>query len=153
MCQASRPRYQASLSGWATIPAAENLGMLVFQLNIKGLTTAKLEIIQQLAFINKLAVVLLQETHRAVADSVKLPGFILAGSILSKKHGLATFVMEQINWTTISQCPPGSNIEWLTIKVQETMFINVHKPPLSRSKQFPQYLCCLMRLVHFLWTK
>ena len=33
-----------------------------------------------------MAVVLLQETHRTTDDNLKLPGFLLAGSILSNHH-------------------------------------------------------------------
>ena len=114
-----------------TIPAAEILGLPVFQISVEGLNTTKSEVIQQLADIHQVAIVLLQEAHKAVADHLKLPGFILAASILSKKNGLMTFVKEQISWTTISLSPPGSNIEWLAIKIQETMVINVYKPPRS----------------------
>ena len=120
-----------SLSGWATIPTAEKIGLPVFQLNVKGLTIAELEVIQQIADINQVTVILLQETHRAVADHQKLPRFILAGSILSKKHGLATFAREQISLTTISQSPPSSNIEQPAIKIQEITIINVYKLPPS----------------------
>ena len=88
-----RPRYKyASSSGRAVIPTVENQGMSVLQLNAEGLTSAKPEVIRQLADYNQVAVVLLQETHRTTDDNLKLPGFLLAGSIPSKHHGMATFV-------------------------------------------------------------
>ena len=77
-----RPRYKdAPSSGRAVIPTVENQGLSVLQLNAEGLTNAKLEVIRQLADSNQVAVVLLQETHRPTDDNLKLPGFLLAGSI------------------------------------------------------------------------
>ena len=88
-----RPRYKdAPSSGRAVIPTVENQGLSVLQLNAEGLTNAKLEVIRQLADSNQVAVVLLQETHRTTDDNLKLSGFVLAGSIPSKHHGMATFV-------------------------------------------------------------
>ena len=79
-----------------------------------------------------MAVVLLQETHRTTDDyNLKLPGFLLAGSILSKHHGMATFVRTGITWSAVKQSPPDSNIEWLVTEDQETTVVNVNKPPPS----------------------
>ena len=44
---------------------------------------------------------------------------------------MATFVRTELSWTAISQSPPGSNIEWLVTKIQETSVVNVYKPPPS----------------------
>ena len=90
---------------------------------------AKLEVIRQLADSNQVAVVLLKETHRTTDDNLKLPGFLLAGSILSKHHGMATFVRTGITWSAVKRSPP--NIEWLVTEVQETTIVNVYKPPPS----------------------
>jgi len=43
-----------------------------------------------------------------------IPNFTLAGSILSKKHGLATFVHNKLSWTLVDhydQSPDESTIE------------------------------------------
>ena len=86
-----RPRYKvASSSGRTVIPTVENQGLSVHQLNAEGLANAKLEVIRQLADSNQVAVVLLQKTHRTTNDNLKLPGFLLAGSIPSKHHGMAS---------------------------------------------------------------
>ena len=72
--------------------------------------------------------VLLQETHRTNDDNLKLPGFLLAGSIPSKHHGMATFVRIGITWSAVKRSPPDANIEWLVTEVQETTILNVYKP-------------------------
>ena len=101
----------------------------MLQLNVEGLTIAKLEVIRHLADSNKVAVVLLQETHWVSDNNLKLPGFLLAGSIHSKTHGMATLVREELSWTATSQSPPGCNMEWLVSKIEETSVVNVYKPP------------------------
>ena len=127
-----RSRYKdAPSSGRAVIPTVENQGLSVLQLNAEGLTYAKLEVIRQLADSSQVAVVLLQETHRTTDDNLKLPGFLLAGSISSKHHGMATFVRTGITWSAVKRSPPDSNIEWLVTEVQETTIVNVYKPPPS----------------------
>ncbi|CAM4567709.1 unnamed protein product [Leuciscus chuanchicus] len=134
---AGRPRckrpkgHGASMSGRVTIPTIEYQGLSVFQLNVEGLTTAKMEVIYHLADSHKVAAVLLQETHRDSDNILKLPGFQLAGSTHSKQHGLATFVRNNLSWTATGQSPPGSSIEWLSTKVQTTTVVNVYKPPPS----------------------
>ncbi|KAL7864615.1 hypothetical protein AOLI_G00160350 [Acnodon oligacanthus] len=120
-----------SSSGWADTPSVENQGLLVLQLNVEGLTIAKLKVIRHLADFNNVAVVLLQKTHWVYDDNLKLPGFLLTGSIHSKKHGMATFVRERLSWSATSQSPPGCNIEWLVTKIQETSVVNVYKAPLT----------------------
>lgn len=119
------------MSGRVTIPTIEYQGLSVFQLNVEGLTTAKMEVIYHLADSHKVAAVLLQETHRDSDNILKLPGFQLAGSTHSKQHGLATFVRNNLSWTATGQSPPGSSIEWLSTKVQTTTVVNVYKPPPS----------------------
>ncbi|KAJ4934407.1 hypothetical protein JOQ06_007202 [Pogonophryne albipinna] len=117
--------------GRAVIPTVENRGLSVLQLNVEGLTTAKLEVLHHLADSNGAAVLLLQETHCTSDNILKIPGFHLAGSIYSKQHGVATFVRTEISWSASSQSQPGSNIEWLVKKIQETSVVNVYKPPPS----------------------
>ena len=127
-----RPRYKHTpSSGRAVISTAENHGLSVLQLNAEGLANAKLEVIRQLADSNQVAVVLLQETHRTTDDNLKLPGFVLAGSIPSKYHGMATFVRTGITWSAVKRSQPDSNIEWLVTEVQETTIVNVYKHPPS----------------------
>ena len=70
-------------------------------------------------------------THRTTDDNLKLSGFVLAGSIPSKHHGMATFDRTGITWSAVKRSPPDSNIEWLVTEVQETTIVNVYKPPPS----------------------
>ena len=105
--------------------------MSVLQLKVEGLTNAKLEVVRQLANSNQVAVVVLQETHRTTDDNLTLPGFLLAGSIPSKHHGMATFVRTGITWSAVKRYPADSNIEWLVTAVQETTIVNEYKPPPS----------------------
>ena len=114
-----RPRYKdASSSGRAVIPTVENQGLSVLQLNAEGLTNAKLEVIRQLADSNQVDVVLLHETHRTTGDNLKLPWFLLAVSIPSKYHGMATFVRTGITWSAVKRSPSDSNTESLVTEVQ-----------------------------------
>jgi len=61
-------------------------------------TTNKISVIEQLAYKNKAPVIVLQETHGTISDKSEVPNFLLTRSALSRKHGLATFVHEQLDW-------------------------------------------------------
>jgi len=58
----------------------------------EGLTVNKISVIEHLAYKNKAYVIVLQQTHCTIAHKLVIPNFLLAGSVLSKKHGLATFL-------------------------------------------------------------
>ena len=104
----------------------------ILQLNTEGLTSSKIDVIEHLANTTKALIILLQETHCITADKLVLPNFELAGSILSKKHGLATFVQQGLSWTLADQSPVDSEIEWLCVDVAGLKIVNVYKPPPSR---------------------
>jgi len=40
-----------------------------------------------------------------------IPNFSLAGSVLSRKYGLVTFVHEQLEWTLVEQSPKQLEID------------------------------------------
>jgi len=61
-----------------------------------------------------------------------MPNFSLAGSLLRRKHSLATFVYEQLEWTVVDQSPEQLDNEWLCVDVAGYKIINVYKPPPSR---------------------
>ena len=96
------PRQHAS-SGRAN-PSAESLAII--QLNIEGLTTSKLDILEQLATNNKATIVLLQETHKENDTILKLHGYTLASQTKSRHHGLATFIRDDIPWSQLVSAPP-----------------------------------------------
>ena len=77
-------------------------------------------------------VILLQETHCTDAEKLVLPNYQLAGSSLSRKHGLATFVYKRLRYTLLDQSPPTSEIEWLCVDVDGYKIVNVYKPPPTR---------------------
>jgi len=61
-----------------------------------------------------------------------IANFSLAGSALSRNHGLATCVHERLQWSLIDQSSELSETEWLCVGVAGYKIINVYKPPRSR---------------------
>jgi len=104
----------------------------IHQLNTEGLTENKISVIKQLAYKNKASTIFLQETHCTTADKLVIPNFSLAGTILSRNHGLATFVHERLEWPLVDQSPEQSETEWLCADVAGYKIINVYKPLRSR---------------------
>ena len=104
----------------------------ILQLNIEGLTASKTNVLHHLAMQSEALVILLQETHCTDAERLVLPNYQLAGSSLSRKHGLATFVHERLRYMLLNQSPPTSEIEWLCVDVDGYKIVNVYKPPPTR---------------------
>jgi len=104
----------------------------ILQLNTRKLTANKICVIEQLAYKNKAFIIVLQETHCTNADNLVIPNFSLAGSVLSRNHGVDTFVHERLEWSLADQSPEQSETEWLCIDVAGYKIINVCKPPRSR---------------------
>ena len=105
----------------------------ILQLNIEGLIASKMSVLHHLAMQSEALVILLQETHYTDAEKLVLPNYQLAGSSLSRKHGLATIVYERLIYTRLDQSPPPTlEIEWLCVNVDGYKIINVYKPPPTR---------------------
>ena len=104
----------------------------ILQLNIEGLTASKMNVLHHLAMQSEALVILLQKTHCTDAEKLVLPHYQLAGSSLSRKHGLATFVHERLRYTLLDQSPLTSEIEWLCVDVDGYKIVNVYKPPPTR---------------------
>ena len=81
----------------------------ILQLNIEGLTASKMNVLHHLAMQFEALVILLQETHCTNAEKLVLPNYQLAGSSLSRKHGLATFVQERLRYTLLDQSSSTSS--------------------------------------------
>jgi len=64
----------------------------MLQLNTKGLSTNKISVNEQLGYKNKAFIIVPHESHCTTADKLVIPNFSLAGSVMSRIHGLATFV-------------------------------------------------------------
>ena len=104
----------------------------ILQLNIEGLTASKINVLHHLAMQSEALVILLQETHCTDAEKLVFPNYQLAGSSLSRKHGLATFVHERLRYTLLDQSPLTSEIEWLCVDVDGYKIVSVYKPPPTR---------------------
>jgi len=77
----------------------------IIQLNTEELTADKISFIEQLAYKKKAFITVLQEIHCTSADKLVIPNFSLAGSVLNRNHGLATFVHERLEWSLVDQSP------------------------------------------------
>ena len=89
----------------------------ILQPNTEGLTANKISAIEEVAYKNKAFITVLQETHCTPADKLVIPNFSLAGSVLSRNHGLATYVHERLEWSLVDQSPEQSETEWLCVDV------------------------------------
>ena len=100
-----------------------------------------MNVLHHLALQSEALVMLLQETHCTDAEKLVLPNYQLAGSSLSKKHGLTMFVHEQLRYTLLDQFPLTSEIEWLCAGVDGYKIVNVYKLPPMRlqSLDFPVF--------------
>ena len=132
---------QTSFSGrgnaWRKLPFSGHIANkfrrpTILQLNIEGLTASNMNVFHHLAMQSEALVILLQETYCTDAERLVLPNYQLAGSSLSRKHGLATFPHEQLRYTLLDQSPLTSEIEWLCVDVDGYKIVNVYKSPPTR---------------------
>ena len=139
--QCGSASWQTSFSGWGNarikLSFSGNIANkfprpTILQLNIKSLTASKMNILHHLAMQSEALVILLQETHCTDAEKLVLPNYQLAGSSLSRKHGLATFVHERLRYTLLDQSPLTSEIEWLCVDIDGYKIVNVYKPQPTR---------------------
>ena len=110
------------------IPSTSSERPAVLKLNIEGLAASKINVLHHLAVQYQALVILLQKTHCTCADKLTIPGFALAGSSLSRKHCLATFVHDRLKWTLVDQSPATSETEWLCVDVNGYRIVIVYKP-------------------------
>ena len=104
----------------------------ILQLNIEGVTKSKMNALHYLVLQPDALFILLQETHCTDAEKFALPSYRLAGSSLSRKPGLATFVHERIRYTLLDQYPSTLEMEWLYVDVDGYKIVNVYKPTPTR---------------------
>ena len=100
------------------------LNPTTLQLNIQSLTASKINVLHYLPLQSEALFILLWETHCTDADKLLLSSLQLAGSFLSRKHGLATFVYESP--TFLDQSPPTPEIGWLCVNVNGYKIANVY---------------------------
>ena len=99
---------------------------------MEGLTANKMNVLYYLALQFETLVILLQETHCTDAEKLVLKNYQLAGSSLSRKHGLATFVHERLRYMLFDQSPLTSEFKWLCVRVDGYKIVNIYKPPPTR---------------------
>ena len=73
-------------------------GSFILQLNVKNLSGSKINILHYLALQFESLGTLLWESHCTNMEKLVLPSFQLAGSSLSRKHGLTMFIQEQLRY-------------------------------------------------------
>jgi len=93
------------------------LGKLFAPPGVPNWLRAWIYVIEQPAYKKKAFIIVLQETHCTTADKLVIPNFLLVGSVLSRNHGLATFVHERLEWSLVDQSPEQSETEWLCVDV------------------------------------
>ena len=103
----------------------------IMQLNTEGVTAIMISVIEQAIYTNKALVIVLGNPLHC-ADKVIMTHFFVAGSSLSRKHGLATFVHERMELSRVDQSPEQSETEWLCADIVGYKIINAYKPPPSR---------------------
>ena len=111
-----------------------------------------MNVLHHLDMQSEALVILLQETHCIDAEKLVLPNYQLAGSSLSRKHGLATFIHEGLRYTLLDQSPPTSEIEWLCVDVDGYKIVNVCKPLPTRLRAldlpvFPHPPVCTLVII------
>ena len=121
-------------NAWIKLPFSGHITIkfqrpTILQLNIKGLTASKMNVLHHLAMQSEAFVILLQETHCTDAEKLVFSNYQLAGASLSRKHGLATLVHERLRYTLLDQSPPTSEIEWLCVDIDDYNIVNIYKPP------------------------
>jgi hypothetical protein len=99
----------------------------VVHLNVEGLTRAKSEILSKT--FKDADVLALQETYVPEGESsrLKIPGFNMIDYIGHRKHGLATYVNQNIEETNV--VPIAGNIHSIGIRIGNLITYNVYKPP------------------------
>ena len=88
-----------------------------------------MNVLHHLAVQHGALAILLQETHCTSSEKLILPIFALARFSFSRKHGLATFILERLKHTFLKQSPLKSKTEWLCVDADGYKIVNVYKPP------------------------
>ena len=120
-------RVATAIEGQGTT-TAHQLGPMILQLNVRGFTAAKKQVVEQLALNNKIIAILLQETHCTNPDFLAIAGYELCAFTTSKHHGIATFVSQDATWSTVARSHSNTEIEWLAIRIEDMTIVNIYKP-------------------------
>ena len=117
-------------------PFVVTSGTRLLQLNVEGITKAKISIIKHLADTHDAAAILLQETHTNDANRLKITGYVLVAHTNRTTHGTATFVRSSTSWTCMNFCREDDlSMEWNIVKIDGVSVMNVYKPPNTRLQE------------------
>ena len=130
---ASPCKWQTPFSGWGD--ASKRIvnkfqRPVILQLNIEGLTASKISVLHYLAAQREALVVLLHETHCTTAQRLVLPDYQLSWFSLSRKHGPATFVHEQLKWTLFNHLHLHRRLSGCAVTL-----MGIYKPPPIRLQE------------------
>lgn len=108
-----------------------NLKILHF--NIEGISKDKSAIVAELAKLNGIDVIALQETHLKDDKDLKtrgiIPGFDVIESLYSNVHGISTYVKTDISNVTLKMSYSTNVYSIITIEIDNILISNVYKPP------------------------
>ena len=107
----------------------QGLPLRILQLNVEGLTASELDIVERLATQHSVTTILLQETYCQTVGKLVINNYELAGHTISRKHGLASFVRNNLSWKLSDSSGEDSDIEWQCINVKGYNIVNIYKPP------------------------
>ena len=109
----------------------QGLPFSTLQLNVEGLAASKLDIVKRLAIQHDVTIIFLQETHCQTVRKLVVNNYELAGYTISRRHGLAIFVRNNLSWK-LSNSIEDLDIEWQCINVESFNIVNTCKPPPSK---------------------
>ena len=102
--------------------------MTHLQINVEGISNAKLQVIHYLATTHETSTILLREIHSTNTSLLNLCGCTLAAHITSSIYGLETFVCDSIRWHNVASSAQD-DIEWTSIHLEGVTIINVYNQP------------------------
>lgn len=85
------------------------LGTIMLQLNVEGLTKAKITLMEHILQKQKAITILFQGTHTTDHSHFEIPGLTLAAHTESGVHGISTFVKDSAKYS--SSNPDGVTLE------------------------------------------
>ena len=102
--------------------------LVILQINVKGWTAAKRELIHKMTREMKVTVVLIHETRQTMTDQLMLYGFTLVGHIPREHHSITTFARSSISFLLVGYSNAGESIQSITIIINGIRISNVYHP-------------------------
>ena len=93
------------------VPTAIGHGLILLQLNVEGVSEAKLD---------ETITILLQEMNTKGTDVLTILGYSLAKHIIIGIYGIAMFVINSAMWSKIAASPPDCDISGPSQRLRES---------------------------------